>query len=178
MRRRGLVWALACALTLTGCGGTAGSAGASPSGPVPSAVPDTPSPSQVPASSPAPDHPSTGPSTAAGTLVEFDRQGGFTGLSDRLVVARDGTYTLTRTKPPVSRSGQLTAAELADLRAQLDRADLGHQPRVQASTKGNDLYVYRLVVGDAQIVAQDGAETPALRPVLSTLSGLVAKYGA
>jgi hypothetical protein len=171
MRCRGPVWVVACALTLAGCssGGTGSRAGASPSSPVASAVPSTsaPSPSPTPPpSSPAPGGPSTGPATGSGILVEFGRQGGFTGLSDRLVVSRDGSFTLTRTRPPVSRSGQPTASELAELRAQLDRADLGHQPRVQASARGGDQYEYRLVAGDAQIVAQ------ALDPASTTSSSM------
>jgi hypothetical protein len=111
-------------------------------------------------------------------LVNYGRQGGFAGFADRLVVARDGSYLLVRAKPPVTRQGQLTAAELADLRQKLAQADLGHQPRVQASAKGNDLYTYQVSSGGAQVTAQDGSVAPSLQPLLSLLSGLVDKYGA
>jgi hypothetical protein len=160
-----------CVLTvlLGGCS-TVGSGGSS--GPAPVTTPSSPPASTTPSPDVSP-----APGPVGALLVEYGRQGGFAGFVDRLVVARDGSYQLTRAKPPVSRHGQLTATELADLRQKLDQADLGHQPRVQASAKGNDLYTYQVSTGGEQVTAQDGSVAPSLQPLLSLLSGLVAKYG-
>lgn len=172
--RRGVVGLCAVVLLLGGC--TAGepgrsgaaSASATASGQAPVSTPPSPGETPSPGASPGP----------VGTvLVEYGRQGGFAGFTDRLVVTRDGGYQVTRAKPPVNRHGQLTPTELADLRQKLDQADLAHQPRVQTSSRGNDLFTYQVSAGGRQVVAQDGAVAPSLQPLLSLLSGLVAKYG-
>jgi hypothetical protein len=167
--RRGTGLLLSCALVLAGCASTGtgdgvagGSVSPSASVPVPVASPATPAPEV---------------SMTTEVLVEFRRQGGFAGLSDQLVVHTDGAFDLVRAKPPVSRHGQLTGAELADLRHKLARADLGHQPAEQTSAKGSDLFRYLVSAGGSQVVTQDGSVPPALNPLLSTLSELVSRYG-
>ncbi len=108
-------------------------------------------------------------------LVQYGRQGGFAGLSDQLVVHQDGSFTLVRTKPSVNKSGRLTAAELADLRKVLDDSHFAQLPKVQPA-KGNDLFTYQLVYGGSQILAVDGGIVKELQPVISMLSGIVARY--
>jgi hypothetical protein len=110
-----------------------------------------------------------------GTLVQFGREGGFAGLSDSLVVREDGSFTLVRAKPAVRKSGQLTAAELAELRRVLAESGFAQLPKVQAA-RGADLFTYQVTYRDNQIVGQDGGIVPQLKPVISMLSGLVAKY--
>lgn len=170
--RRVVVGLCAVILLLGGCttGKSGGTAGPSASVPA-SATASGPAPVSTPPS------PGASPGPVDQILVEYGRQGGFAGFSDRLVVTRDGGYQLTRGKPPVDRHGQLTPTELADLSRKLDQADLGHQPRAQTSARGNDLFTYQVSAGGHRVVAQDGAVAPSLQPLLSLLSGLVAKYG-
>jgi hypothetical protein len=120
----------------------------------------------------------TGTAGAAGVLVRFGRDGGFLGLSDSLVVRQDGSFTLLRSHPSVNRSGRLTPAELANLRQVLADSGFTGLPTVQASGKGNDLYTYVVTYHDSRIVAQDGSVAVPLRPVISTLTSIVTKYGA
>jgi hypothetical protein len=110
-------------------------------------------------------------------LVQFGRQGGFAGVSDELVVRQDGSFTLVRTRPAVNRSGRLTPPDLAELRRVLREANFGALPRVQPA-KGNDLFTYHVVVDSIEILAMDGGIDDRLKPVISTLSGLVGKYSA
>lgn len=174
--RRGVVGLCVVVLLLGGCTtGEPGGTGAA-SGPPVSMPPSPSGPSASPTGGPP--SPGAGSGPVDPILVEYGRQGGFAGFVDRLVVGRDGGYQLTRAKPPVSRHGQLTPAELADLRQRLAQADLGHQPRAQTGARGNDLFTYQVSAGGRQVVAQDGAVDPSLQPLLSLLSGLVAKYGA
>lgn len=170
--RRGAAWSVACVLVLAGCAttGTGGTAGGSSAPPVSPSVGVT-----VPASPVA--SPATPAPQTAGTLVEFRRQGGFAGLSDRLVVHGDGAFELTRAKPPVSRQGQLTGAELTDLELKLAHARLAPHPTAPPSAKGSDLFVYVVDWDTFHVVTQDGSVPPALNPLLSTLSGLVTRYG-
>ena len=167
-------------LALAGCTGTSGAASGSASGPAPSGSgssgPDTsgqpPTPS-VPAPSGAP----SGGSSTGTDAVEFSRQGGFAGLSDQLVVHADGTFTLVRLKPPVTRSGRIDAADLAQLRQVMAESGFAGLPQVQASGGGADRYTYRITYRGHTVVAQDGSVAPALGPVLAVLTGMVDKYG-
>jgi hypothetical protein len=98
-------------------------------------------------------------------------------MADRLSVRDNGAFTLARARPRlVNRSGHLTAAELAHLRAVLAGAGFATMPKVQ---KGDavDVFTYSVSYGGYQVVAQDGAAVPALRPVLAALAALVARYG-
>jgi len=164
---------LLLALALAGCAGThpSGGPGSSPSGIPGDGLSGTPS------SSPT-GTPNSSPSSDRGTLGELTRDGGFAGLSDRLVVQQDGSFTLVRLKPAVNRSGQLTAAELASLRQLLADSGIAGLPTVPATAKGNDLFTYRVTYRNSRIVAQDGAVAVPLRPVISALTGIVTKYGA
>jgi hypothetical protein len=119
-----------------------------------------------------------GTSTNSAALVQFERQGGFAGFSDQLVIRDDGSYTLVRAKPPTNKTGRLTDAELAQLRQALTDSGFAALPQVQASGKGADLYTYRVTYHGRTITAQDGSVAPALKPVLAALAGVVARYGS
>jgi hypothetical protein len=106
----------------------------------------------------------------------FGRTGGLAGLSDELTVRQDGAYTLQRRRPALTRTGRLTATELAGLRGDLERSDFAHLPKVQPA-RGNDIFTYLVSYGGYRILAQDGGIEPPLRPVLGTLSGIVDRYG-
>lgn len=179
--RRGIVWLLVpVAVALVGCSastgsGTAGSSSPAISGPPPGAS-STASPTTTPTSMPS-EHPGSPPPPASGVLVEYTRRGGFTGLSDHLVVRQDGGFTVTRLRPAVTRSGQLTTVELADLRRVLAQSGFAQLPKAQTA-QGNDLYAYQVGYQGTQIVATDGAIVAPLQPVLAALSGIVARYGS
>jgi len=172
-RGRWLLLAFVVPLAVAGCGGsgTPSASSSSSSGGSPSAGPPSGAPSASPPS------PATTPPAPAGngTLVEFGRQGGLAGVSDTLVVGEDGRFTLVRTKPAVRRSGQLTAADLAELRRVLTESRFAQLPKVQ-SAKGADQFTYQVKYRDSEILAQDGGMVPELKPVVATLSGLVARY--
>jgi len=109
--------------------------------------------------------------------VDYTRRGVIAAMSDHLVVRQDGGFTVTRLLPAVTRSGQLSPADLADLRRVLADSGFAQLPKVQA-TKGNDLFTYQVGYQGAQIVATDGAIAAPLQPVLAALSGIVARYGS
>jgi hypothetical protein len=162
--------ALAACTTISGTGGSSGPSGsAGPPSTSPSATPPSASPSEAPV---------PGSSTSSAALVQFERQGGFAGLSDQLVIRDDGSYTLVRANPPTTKTGRLTAAELAQLRQALADSGFAALPQVQASGKGADLYTYRVTYQGRTIMAQDGSVAPALKPALAVLAGIVARYSA
>ena len=162
------------ALALAGCatGQQPGSAGSSASG---SAGPPTPTATGQPTGAGQPSASGQPIPGGTGVLVQFRRQGGIAGVSDYLVVQQDGGYTLTRTRPAVTKTGRLSATDLADLRKMLAETDFAHMPRVQ-SAKGADLFMYQVIYGDVEIAAMDGGMVEPLKPVVATLSGLVARY--
>jgi PBP1b-binding outer membrane lipoprotein LpoB len=179
VRRIATVLLVSAALSLSGCTGGSSPTAAPPASTVPSTSPTTmdsasppvrslPEPSRTPAPTSRPD--------PTQQLVDYGRQGGLMGLTDRMSVRQDGSFTLTRVRPrAVGRTGHLTAAELANLRQVLAAANFATMPKVQKGD-GADLFSYSVSHGGYQVLAQDGAIVPALRPVISTLSGLVAKY--
>jgi len=175
MRHVGLWLLFATGFALTACAPSQQPAPAPSGQAVPGSVSPTP-PGPVPASSSRPVVPPPNPSPNPSTpLVQFGRQGGLAGLADELVVQQDGTFTLTRRRPAVTKSGRLTPTDLAELHRVLAAADLAHQPRVQPA-KGNDLFTYHVVTDGAEILAMDGGMTDTLKPVVATLSGIVDRY--
>lgn len=119
---------------------------------------------------------STGPAADA-VLVDFGRQGGVAGLSDQLAVREDGGYTLTRVKPAVERSGKLTPAELADLRAKLASSGFAKLPHVQPGG-GTDMFTYHLTYQGTEILAQQAGLADSLRPVVDALSTIIDSGGS
>lgn len=117
------------------------------------------------------------PKPSGNIVVEFQRQGGLAGMSDDLVVRDDGGYTLTRTRPPVSRSGQLDFTEHEGLVKTLARTPLDRLPPTPSAGVA-DGYTYRLTYNGQRVVARDGAVDPALRPLLDLLTGIVQRYGS
>jgi hypothetical protein len=166
--RRTAVWLLAATvLALPAC-----SAGTQPA-PNPSA----PGPSFLTSAPPASSggQPSPLPSTSSPVLVRFGRQGGLAGLSDQLTVRQDGGFTLVRRRPALSRSGQLSQADLAELRQVLTQAHLATLPRVEPA-QGADLFTYQVIYDGSEILAMDGGMVDALKPLVGLLSGIVDRY--
>ncbi|OLB75431.1 MAG: hypothetical protein AUI14_21085 [Actinobacteria bacterium 13_2_20CM_2_71_6] len=176
MRRTTVGLVVATLLALTGCSGGHRSASPDSSASLPSAATSTNAASGQPSPT-MPSAPATRPPAASATLVQFGRQGGIAGLADQLAVREDGGFTLVRARPAVNRTGQLSAAELADLRRVLDESGFAKLPRVQ-SAKGNDLFTYQVIYAGYEILAQDGGIEAPLRPVIGQLSGIVGRYGS
>jgi hypothetical protein len=168
------VWLVVSAIPVVAGCSVGSRAGASPSRSV--------APASLAASSPPVAPPTvataTSPAPAAATarLVEFGRQGGIAGVSDQVVIREDGGLTVVRGRPAVNRTGQLTAAELADLRRVLEDSGFAQLPKVQ-SAQGADLFTYLVIYRDSEIVAQDGGIVPQLRPVIAALSSILTRYG-
>jgi hypothetical protein len=119
----------------------------------------------------------SGAAGSGAVLVDFGRQGGVAGVTDQLVVHEDGTYTLTRVKPAVNRSGRLDSAELADLRAKLASSGFAKLPPVQPGS-GTDMYIYHVTYQGTQILAQQAGLADALRPAVTELTAIVERTGS
>ncbi|MEX0173157.1 hypothetical protein [Streptomyces sp. LMG1-1-1.1] len=180
---------LAAALAVGGASGCGPGAPPAPGGPpstasTPPAPPTeattpggTPSDATAPPAPPT-DPPATDPTSAPATpsqdprpgdvLVEVTVTGGLAGIHNRLVVRYDGTWTSTSgAKPP--RTGHMTAAATAELRAALEDPAYA---RVPARPTGNpipDGFEYRVTHHHRLVIAGDGERPPALRRVFAAL---------
>jgi len=168
-RLPGVLLALAV-LGLAACANGTGSAAgsAAPRGSPAGEPSDAPAPALATSSTRPPVDPTA-------VLVQFGRQGGIMGVNDQLTVRGDGGYTVTRTRPAVHKSGTLRAADLAEVRTVLQQSNFANLPKVQPA-KGADLFTYQVIYGGDQILAVDGGIDERLKPVIGTLSGLMAKY--
>ncbi|GAA2622395.1 hypothetical protein GCM10010399_62050 [Dactylosporangium fulvum] len=165
------------ALSLAGCaedsggttGGTTGSAGGAPSTSATAAASTD--------GSASPSAGAGGSSSAAvpagDVLVTFARQGGIAGVNDRLVIRGDGGYSL-QTRGG-TRTGKLTAEELAALKAALASVDINKVPSVNDGGTVADGFTYSIIYNGREVVAEDGAIPPALQPVFGALSAIVSK---
>lgn len=131
----------------------------------------------APASGPSISEPVPSPKPSGNIVVEFQRQGGLAGVSDDLLVRDDGGYTITRTRPPVTRSGQLDFTAYEGLVKTLARTPLDRiSPTPSIGVE--DGFTYRLTYNGRHVVARDGAVDPAVRPLLDLLTGIVERYGS
>ncbi|MEV6248411.1 hypothetical protein AB0M38_19745 [Streptomyces sp. NPDC051742] len=168
-RRRGALL-LAAALTLGGALGASGCGAGTPPAPG--------GPASSAATPPA-------PTTAAGTvappegteepqgqevLVEVVVNGGLAGVRNQLVVHYDGTWTSrSGTKPP--RTGRMTPAEAAELRAALEDPAYARVPDRPTGGPIPDGFQYFVTYRHRLVVADDGERPPALRRVFDALPG-------
>ncbi|MFE5633811.1 hypothetical protein [Streptomyces sp. NPDC056470] len=165
--------ALVPVLALTGCGDQG-----TPPGP---AAPREGSPASVP----APDR--TGdvsvppvPTATDGTvrndhepgprevLVEVNVNGGLAGVRNQLVVHYDGSYT-TRSGTEEPRTGRMTAAEVAELRAALEDPAYAKVPARPTGGTVQDGFQYVFTYRYRVVVAADGERPPALQRVFEAL---------
>jgi hypothetical protein len=107
--------------------------------------------------------------------LTFERGGGLKGRRDRLVVQPDGKAALTvrdKTKPI-----QLSDAELAKLRSDLDDTDLGALPADSTSERPvPDAFGYRVKYGGDTVTTDDPAMPDELRGLVARLGALVERY--
>ncbi|MEU7872307.1 hypothetical protein [Dactylosporangium sp. NPDC049140] len=111
--------------------------------------------------------------TATDSLVTFTRTGGLAGNNDSLTVRPDGSYTI-QTKQG-TKSGKLTAEELAALKTALESADFNKLPTTNDNGGIADAYTYTVTYAGKQITAKDGSIPPALQPVISALGAFLSK---
>jgi hypothetical protein len=179
----GLVFVLAT-LSVTGCG--AGSAApavstvTTPDGSTASAqaaTTPTPSIATVPATGPT-GSPAAGPSLVqqpADELVGYGRQGGLAGVDDRVVVRKDGAFTITR-RGAAPVQGRLTQSELANLTGLLAASNFASLPgENKSTTKISDGYTYRVVYQGRQVTAEDGGVPIALEQTIGALNVLLSR---
>ncbi|MGA5062539.1 hypothetical protein ACPB9E_02000 [Streptomyces exfoliatus] len=139
-----------------------------------------------PGTAPAPGGPASGvstPTTAAGTvappegpqepqgqevLVEVVVNGGLAGVRNQLVVHYDGTWTSrSGAKPP--RTGRMTPAEAAELRAALEDPAYARVPGRPTGGPIPDGFQYFVTYRHRLVVADDGERPPALQRVFDAL---------
>ncbi|MCT4354457.1 hypothetical protein M5362_15095 [Streptomyces sp. Je 1-79] len=101
-------------------------------------------------------------------LVEVNVSGGLAGVRNQLIVRYDGSYTTrSGTKPP--RTGRMTAAEVAELRAALEDPAYAKVPTRPTGKPVQDGFQYVFTHRYRVVVAADGERPPALRRVFEAL---------
>ncbi|MGW4725157.1 hypothetical protein [Streptomyces sp. NPDC004291] len=182
-RRCGAV--LLAAVLAGGAAGCGSGSGAPPAPGAPGAPGTTAGPSAPGPSTSGPS--TTGPTTAPGTpgattgpsapkddprpgqvLVQVTVTGGFAGVRNRLVVHRDGAWTVrSGDKPP--RTGRQTPAEAAELRAALEDPAFALVPARPTGRPIADGFQYEVAYRHRVVVAGDGERPPALQRVFDAL---------
>ncbi|MEU8539009.1 hypothetical protein AB0C52_03250 [Streptomyces sp. NPDC048717] len=165
-RRLGAATVLAVVIAVTGCGQAPA---ASPSA--------TPAPADLAPTDPGP--PWTSPPWIAPTpapaptdeLVEVVASGGFAGITNRLTVRYDGSFTLTHGAGQPS-PGTMTPENTAALRAALENPAYAYVPEQPYGTPVADGFTYEITYRHRVVVTRDGApRPPALQRVLDALPG-------
>lgn len=156
--RYGAAAVLAAVVTVTGCN----QAPATPTSPPTATATVPPAPTTA-----APTPASTEPAPQE-VLVEVVVNGGFAGVDNKLVVQYDGSYTTrSGTKPP--RTGQMTRAEVAELRAALEDPAYAKVPARPTGAPIPDGFQYFITYDHHLVVAGDGERPPALDRVFKAL---------
>ncbi|WP_225802618.1 hypothetical protein [Streptomyces sp. NK15101] len=132
-----------------------------PGGPSSASAPAAPSPTAAPGTPAADPQPGE-------VLVEVVVNGGLAGVRNQLVVHYDGSWTSrSGTKPP--RTGRLTPAEAAELRAALEDPAFALVPERPTGRPIPDGFQYYVTYRHRLVVADDGERPPALRRVFAAL---------
>ncbi|WP_282693354.1 hypothetical protein [Streptomyces sp. CC208A] len=107
---------------------------------------------------------------AGGVLVEVVVNGGFAGVNNQLVVYEDGGWTV-RSGTGTPRTGRMTAAGLAELRAALQDPAYARVPDRPTGPTVADGFQYFVTHDHRLVVADDGDRPPALQRVFDALPG-------
>ncbi|MEV0452460.1 hypothetical protein [Streptomyces sp. NPDC050600] len=140
-KRYGAAALLAAVITVTGCGQAPAAPATTPATASPTTGSEQPAPQDV--------------------LVEVAVTGGLAGVDNRLTVKYDGTYT-TRTGTKPSKSGRMTPAETAELRAALEDPAYAKVPASPTGSPIADGFQYSLTYAHRTVIAGDGERPPAL----------------
>jgi hypothetical protein len=112
-------------------------------------------------------------SAAVEPLVRYARDSGASGEQVELTVRGDGGYEIVRSGAP-SR-GTLPAGEVAELRGVLERSGFADIPSVNSIA--GDGPTHAVTYAGHAVLADDGAQPDALRPVLAALDRLLVRHG-
>ncbi len=104
--------------------------------------------------------------------LTFERTGGIAGMQDLVVVAPDGTVTVT-TRSVQGRTSRLSAQELRQLRALVDAARLEAPPSASGTGGVNDAFSYRIGVDGREVEYTDGSIPRPVAPLLAALTALI-----
>ncbi|MFF2773420.1 hypothetical protein ACFVU3_00790 [Streptomyces sp. NPDC058052] len=190
-RKRGRAWgavpAVVAALVVgvSGCadadvpvpsdGARSGSTASAGTTPGPGASATTPAPTHTnSAGTPTasrtapPGEASTADPRSAAVLVEVVVNGGIAGVTNQLVVREDGSWTVS-SRDKESRTGRMTAAELAGLRAALEDPAYARVPGRPSGPTVADGFQYFVTYDHRLVVAGDGDRPAALQRVFDAL---------
>ncbi|MEU3610536.1 hypothetical protein AB0E83_34625 [Streptomyces sp. NPDC035033] len=103
-------------------------------------------------------------------LVEVRVTGGFAGVDNLLVVREDGSWTV-RSRSGEPRTGRMTAAELAELRAALEDPAYARVPERPDGPPVADGFQYSVTYDHRLVVAGDRERPAALQRVFDALPG-------
>ncbi|MEU7024023.1 hypothetical protein ABZ990_25660 [Streptomyces sp. NPDC046203] len=170
-RRLGAATVLAVVIAVTGCGQAPA---ASPSTTPTLTNPTTTDPAPTDPGPPWTGLPWIGPAPAPAPtdeLVEVVASGGFAGITNRLTVRYDGSFTLTHGSGQPS-PGTMTPEDTAALRAALESPAYACVPEQPYGRPVADGFTYEITYKHRVVVTRDGApRPPALQRVLDALPG-------
>jgi hypothetical protein len=139
----------------------------------PTQAPPVASPTPVPAT---PVQPTATAAISESWSIDFQRTGGFAGLSQRLSVASNGSATYEDVRDSRVVQGSVGAAVLAELRALIDGSDFFNQSPSQDAFCADCFNLSITVTVDGQthgVTAVDIGLDAALKPLADRLAGLL-----
>jgi hypothetical protein len=111
---------------------------------------------------------STTTTPEAGTLVTYERTGGFASMPQSLVIEADGSATVEAGVDPAREAFELTDEELGRLQAELDAADFVGFDLSTEPTGCADCYAYELTYGGTTISYDESESVPEPMTILVT----------
>lgn len=133
----------------------------SPTGPAPK--PSASASASVPA-------PATSEPDAGATLLAVTRSGGITGRTATLIVKGDGSFLRLDSKGATVDRDKLSAADLAELRTALRKADFPHLPRISLPDRPViDAFTYAFRHDGYEVAAAQTTLPEPLQDVLAAL---------
>lgn len=115
----------------------------------------------------------SGTTAPKGPLVVLLRYGGVAGTSERVTVDDSGQATVVGDRSPAPRTRVLSAGELANLRAALERSGMATLERNYLDPRAVDAYQYDVTYQGVTVTADEGVLPPGLRPVVDQLTKLL-----
>ncbi|NUR73877.1 MAG: hypothetical protein HOU81_23945 [Hamadaea sp.] len=111
------------------------------------------------------------------TTLEVRRAGGIAGMSDKVAVTPDGSWTKTA-KDGTTKSGKLTAAQLEQLLTLTSDQRLGQEAlRSQKPTQCRDAFSYVVSVDVVSVAYVDCASDGGMPEVAKAVVGVIQQAG-
>jgi len=112
-----------------------------------------------------------------GALVTYSKSGGIAGVDERLVIAADGSATVTSGRGGSQRSFALGTEELSELEAELEAADFAAVD--DRPTGCADCFHYEISYGGDTVGYDEVTQPPqSVAAVVSHLAALIAEHSA